>query len=448
MESLLENYAGLELFTAPKLGYLLLTFVVVLLGQLFEGSYQKGRREHLTNHQRDLYHQKLAQDSLEMEKEQLQSQLEVISRIRELQDQSEWSKKVLSELQESESEESCDEEQLSNGRSSTTSSGSPSRTKSAQLYQELELKRDKANQLVALDSDIGKMSASIGYNDNSCQAGSCSTSHDALIKSLESLSTKVKELELENDRLKLELEGQPKLKLINSKTKLDPSLVEYMTQHQDQITLPFLKKAHETLIELKASNPDKDFTDFILQLRDGHKNRITQLTELQVRQKEAEIKLQIMKRRYDEELGSFNELKIEHLLKNSGAKEFLDSIKEKNRMKDSIIRDLKSKIEMRQRDLEVWQSKYKTVEEQCNKYREEWRKSQITRDQMESEFRAKQEHERRILNHSINMSSASSMIDNQIPPPPDIDIPSVADLILASKSMGDMSFASSHHGFP
>ena len=69
MESLLENYAASELFIAPKLGYLLLTLVVVLLGQLLEDSYRKSRREQISNIQRNIYYQKLAQDSFKMEKE-------------------------------------------------------------------------------------------------------------------------------------------------------------------------------------------------------------------------------------------------------------------------------------------------------------------------------------------------------------------------------------------
>lgn len=401
---------------------LLIAIVIIYIGQILEGHYQRKVRLSRCNFQRDLYYKRLAQLSLDMEKEQL----EILNKTQDLQreirevsgDSDEWSN-------------DDDDENLANRRESWSSSS----VKALELNEQLEALMDEAKQSSSLCNDIDELERSLNLSTDAKTSGGGSCRED-LVKSLNELSKKVKELELENEHLKQELGDQSKLKLVTSKTKLEPDLIEYLEQHRDQLSLSFLRKAHETLVELRASRSDAEFEEYINALHDGHKNRVVQLAELQVSHKEAEIKLQLMKRRYDEELSSFNEVKIEHLLKNSGVKEFLDSIKEKNRTKEDIIKDLRTKIDMRQRDLEIWQSKYKTVEEQCNKYREEWRKSQITRDQIESELRAKQEHERRILNYSINMSSASSMIDNQVPPPPDIDVPSVADILLAAKSMG------------
>lgn len=445
METLLEGY-NLEFIYTPRVSYILSTIVIIYLSHLLENSYLKKKRESLANHQRDIYYQKLAKESMEMEKEQLSKQLQIINNIKDLQSESESLQKQLAEgdSQNSLDESDWSEDEPENGNDRLSMAAESIDRKHIQLQQDYENLQMRKVELETVDKDIGQFSNNlVGLpTELNVSTKNVGIANHISQDSLDELSNKIKMLELENNQLKGQLANQSSLKLVNRKSKLDPELIKYLDDHRDQLSLSFLQRAHDVLVELKASNTDRNFADYINELKNSHKNHAVQLAELQVSQKEAEIKLQLMKRRYDEELSSFNEIKVEHLLKNSGAKELLDHIKEKNRIKDELIKNLKSSIATKQSEVEAWQNKYKTVEDQCNLYREEWRKSQDTRDKMEADLRAKHERDRRLLNHSINMSSASSLIDNHVPPPPDIDIPSVADIMMASKSMGDMTYTS------
>lgn len=250
---------------------------------------------------------------------------------------------------------------------------------------------------------------------------------------LEDLRDKISKLEVENADLKEQISEHEKAELNLTRTSLDPDLVEYLEEHNDELSLEFLKKAYETLEELKASESDKDFSELIDELKSSHTAHAAQLAELQVSKKEVEIKLKLLKQRYDEELSTFNNTRIEHLLKNSGAKEYVDRLKEKNKINDELINDLKSELESKNREISTWETRFREAEKQSQVYWDAWRDIQVKTAELEAEKLANQERSRRVAKQSsMNFSPGSSMIDDHVPPPPPVSIPSIDELLQAT----------------
>lgn len=199
---------------------------------------------------------------------------------------------------------------------------------------------------------------------------------------------------------------------------MDPDVLDYLEAHKEDLTLSFLEKAHAALVQLRASDPDKDFQQFIEELKHSQ----TELAELRIAKKEAEIKCQLMKNRFEVEMTSFNDVKIENIFKNSGAREYIKTMKEKNKVKEDLISHMKKELEQKRNDLVVWQNKFREAEEQCNVYWKAWKDTQIRLENFEAEKRAAQER-------AMNFTPASSVLNNnQVPPPPPIEIPSFEDI--------------------
>lgn len=154
---------------------------------------------------------------------------------------------------------------------------------------------------------------------------------------------------------------------------------------------------------------------------------LAQIEELRIAKKEMEIKLQLLKKRYEEELSSFEQIRVEHIFKNSGAKEYLERLKDRNKLKDDIIKSLKEELEYKNKEVADLQERCLELERTSIGYQQAWKEAQLKKEQLEAE-KANQERERRQYNK--NLSSASSLVDQVgIPPPPPIEIPSIAELM-------------------
>lgn len=427
-----------------------MTFVIIYVGQILDGFLAKGKRERLTSQQKELYYRKLTEESLKMEEKKLNEELILAQEINSLQQES---KELKSQLEDAGgldkpsdwSADDYEDDDNDNGRFSdreSTSSSSRHKPTSSrdnksfaeddsvdekveQLNQEIAELQEKAKELESVEDDIRRLSKDLG-ECNVQEAGQQEPIDETTIKDL---NEKIKQLESENEELKLQLKEHSGFTLSKRETDLEPELLKYLEDHQHDLTLGFLEKVYETLLEIKASEPDKDFDEYIEELKKNRREYVSELAELRVSKKEAEIKLQKMKRRYEEELSSFNEIRVEHIFKNSGAKEYLERLKEKNKIKNDIINTLKAELEAKESEVASWQTKYRDAEKQCNEYWEAWKDTQSRKEKLEAEKKAQFERERRAMNLTMNLSSASSLVDNQVPPPPPIDVPPVDEIL-------------------
>lgn len=268
---------------------------------------------------------------------------------------------------------------------------------------------------------------------------------------LQELGDRIRKLELENEELKSQIRTSKSS--TEKETTLEPNLVRFLENHRNDITLDLLKWVHEILTEIRSSIPTKNFREYVEELIRRKKDYENELAEVRARKNEVEIKLNLMKRRYEDELSSCSEARVEHIFKNSGAKEYFDKVKEVDRVKNDTIHTLKTDIATKKKELAALRSKYHEIEDKCQTYWQSWKDAQLKKEQLEAERKAQQEQDLRLRSQPLNMSSASSYIDNQVPPPPPIDVPTVEEILRMSSNqyMGDQNYApmgSLNHSIP
>lgn len=204
---------------------------------------------------------------------------------------------------------------------------------------------------------------------------------------------------------------------ISRMTDIDPQLLKYLEDHRDELTLDFIKIAHETYSDIRASNTV--LKEYIDDLKHNQRNHLKELDELRRSNEEAKIKLDKWKISFSEALSSFKEVQVDNIHRRGSTKEYQEKIKDK---KNEIINELKSKLESKEKELRIWQEKCGTFERESSSYWKAWRDSENRREALEAEKRAIRERGF-MMNQTMNMSSASSMMDDQsIPPPPPINV--------------------------
>lgn len=423
-----------------RLSHLVLTLIILYFGQLVEDLYLKERRSKVVCLQRELYHMELKCEYQRMEEEQLVEELKLAKAIETLKKDQDDLKSQLDEdeLEDSDWSADSDSKKKSESPNPSVAPADPAslepNDEHGELVDELQVVKNNASELERTEDEIEKFAKDLGEEI-------CNTELEATrMRQLESLESELDELrekmstlEVVNDDLKKQIREHERIGLMSTRTSLDSSLVEYLERHNDELSLDFLQKAYKTLEELKELNPDRNFSELIDEMRSSHLDHAAHLAELQVSKKEVEIKLRLLKQRYEEELSTFNETKIEHLLKNSGAKEYLDRLKERNRLNDDLINDLRSELELKNRELTKWETRFREAEKQSQVYWDAWRDVQMKMAELEAEKLANHERSRRLAKHSsMNFSPSSSLIDDQVPPPPPVSIPSIDELLQAT----------------
>lgn len=161
-----------------------------------------------------------------------------------------------------------------------------------------------------------------------------------------------------------------------------------------------------------------------------------ELESLRAARNEAELKLQLLKKRYEDELTLFNEARVEHIFKNSGARDYFERLKDRTKVKDDIIKSLREDLDYKTREVSELQDRCKEAEKQSQEYLRAWKDAQMARERLEIEKKSHQPSRelRSVTNQSVNRSSASSLIDNQVPPPPLIEAPSVEEIFRTTSS--------------
>lgn len=388
---------NLESIYSPKLDYLIITFIIIVIAQVVEKNLSIGERQRIASKQRETYYTKLKEEAAKMDEKASIKEQELSDEIEQLQNEGENLRSQLNDSDISDADEDSDEN-ITTSEASFNDKIDRQKHELSQLQEsvkELEIVEESINHLTMDSSEINAK-----LDD-------------------QALEYRISQLEAENKQLKFAIEdfkaNQMKSSLLISNTKLDPDILNYIEAHKEDLTLEFLKTAQETLLELKALHPDMDFNDYIKNLKNSQIDYDSALNELRVKQKEFEIKYQLYKKKYEEELTSFDELRLENLLKNHGAKEHLAALRESNKLKMETFTELKNQLSQKQSEINKWQNKYQEADEQCQVYWKACKETSMKLEQLEIENKASRERDRRLM----NMSSPSSMLNQVIPPPPE-----------------------------
>lgn len=328
---------------------ILITLVVIYIQRIVEKALRQRERIKMTSTEREIYFQKLQHDALELENKKQDDSIEQVEKIHDLQLKGNKLRNQLAEL--------FDE------------FGVDPKEEAASLSSEEELKKELkslnalAKEVKMLDENIRKaesnhdLSKKISrVNGQGCQ------------EEISMLMERIAKVESENETLRDELTKNPTNGVsLTKKSDLDPEILGYLKQHNQDITLDFLSRAYETALEFKASHPDKELRAYIDELKVKRKD-MSELAQEEIKKKAAEIELNLIDKKYQEELERFNEVRVEYILKNSGACAYLKAIKSRNEMKEDIISNLENELESTRSEIDLWKNKFTQAEEQCETY--------------------------------------------------------------------------------
>lgn len=126
-----------------------------------------------------------------------------------------------------------------------------------------------------------------------------------------------------------------------------------------------------------------------------------EVNDLRSAKDDAELKLQLMRERYEEDMISLKDVRLETLIKNTGTKQYFDRLKSNDKIKDDLIQRLEEKAQQKDNELARLRTKISQLEKKNEDYLRRL---------------AELEEERR--------HSRSSIIDNRraISPPPPADM--------------------------
>lgn len=259
--------------------------------------------------------------------------------------------------------------------------------------------------------------------------------------------SRIQELELENERLKEELESLRCSGWDDDSSQSNSSneeLVEFLSTNKKDLSLDFLKNLHVTFTELQRQEPDKNFNELLEFLvtkstsdqvdGDTPDHIMKELEVARVAQRSAEIKLQLMRQKHEEELSLVNDINVEHLSKNRGVQEFMDRLTERKKVNDDLVKRLRQELEYRNKEIDDLRDRYRSVEKLSQEYLKAWKDAQRqTRRSLEANHYLSNQrsmNERSSNQRSILNISPTPLFDenNHIPPPPPMEEPSLDEI--------------------
>lgn len=163
---------------------------------------------------------------------------------------------------------------------------------------------------------------------------------------------------------------------------------------------------------------------------------LNEIETLKAAKRQQDLKLQLLKERYKEDVSVFSEARVEQIFKNSGAREYIERLKERTKVKDDIISHLKEDLEFKNKEIAELEDKCKKIEFAKAEYLRHWKEAQSARERLEAELKSSLsvKEQRRSTGRHHNMSSTSSVVENQVPPPPAIDVPSIEEILRSAPS--------------
>lgn len=412
-----EPYLGplLDMDYISNVNYILVTILIFYGAQFVYSSRDRKRRQELVLKQRDDYYKRLSEESLKMDEERLGEQDELKQKVEHLQRDTNKVRDKLIQLSANNGFD-CNLE--------STNFTDNNNKQEQRLNEELAGLESKNNDLQSIQNKIRKISDK--HLDEP---------HDGS-NPVNVLTDRIRQLEAENSKLKSQVEThkcslpQPPQK----RSDVDPELIKFIEDHSD-LTIDFLAKAYETILDIKANNPNVDFDDHIRQLKATQANYYAEFTRLEVARKRVENDLKKRKADYKEELTNFNEQRVEHLFKNTGCDSYLKELKEKNKVCQEHVDYLTKQIEVKKKDIAKFEEENRRAEEESNLRYQQWLKTELEIQRMENEKReANWDQERSLYNQSFNMSSASQF--SSVLPPPQIDVPPIEEILGSNDKSG------------
>lgn len=173
---------------------------------------------------------------------------------------------------------------------------------------------------------------------------------------------------------------------------------------------------------------DTHSSDHELDDSDFDDNLAKELSEARLARKQIENKYKLLKQRYEEELTTFDEARVEHILKNSGAKDYIETLKERSRAKDELVRNLEQEAKYLRKEVDHLRERCSRSEKRTDLYYKAWRESQAKNDRLNEMSTREQSmnHERMFNDTSPALSFDTS---HAVPPPPLIEMPSLDEIL-------------------
>lgn len=171
--------------------------------------------------------------------------------------------------------------------------------------------------------------------------------------------------------------------------------------------------------ELSSSSEESEI--IIQKMREEISSLKEEVNSLRSAKEDAEIKLQLMRERYEEDIISLKDVRLDTLIKNTGAKQYLDKLRSNDKIKEELIQRLRDKTQQKDNEL----ARMRTKISQLTKKNEDY-----------SRRLAGLEEERR--------NSHSSIIDRRMTSPPPVDMSNLIQELSLTNSQKPMHQSYNH----
>lgn len=373
----------------PDWRLLILTIVIVIGLQFISRYIDRNKRKKTVKEDKKKYHEKLA---IETEGMNLQEELKLVDNVKRIRQE-------------------C-KELLGRDKSDNDVDESKIDAEIKKLATENRKLEDQARELEKLDKEIEDQLVDLAEN-----YGVHVKDPQNIEQSIAELDEGLKKIEFEEHKYSEILKPYSHLTL-----KEDPEVDEYLESHPC-LTLEFLEQAHEKFLELKASNSDRDFHEYLRELLTNQHSLEAELENLRVSKKIVDMKHRVMKEEHEKELSSFEELRVEHLFRITSARDRLEGMRERRIHFETMNEILESESETKRKQLDEAGHKYQEAEAQCSKYMQAYREIKSERERLEME-----RNKKLYFNQAMDLSAASSMIEDSAIPPLN-DIPSIDEIL-------------------
>lgn len=363
---------------SPK--YFFVSLFIIIVFQIIDEVLIKKKKAKTKSIERDRYYNNLTREKLKMEKLEIDEQLNLVNKVIDQQSQNDALRAQFEDLDSSSGES---------------------------INQELVDLEGKESELEAIEQELSEVSRTIPSDD------------------IESIQEQISILKAENEKLRSQLEQYGnKNNLSFRETDLDPKLLKFLETH-DELTLEFLEQASEALLKFKISNPGKSFKECIEDLRADRSKFFSELAQLRIAKKEAEIRYEFLKSNYEEELKTLDGTRVEYIIKNCKSLDYVNAIKADIKIKEESISNLRSVVDTKKKEIDILKEKLEAATSSSELYMKAWQDAAVKNQEFEAKEKAKQEREKRLLlNQSFNMSASSSYTDSNrercVPPPEEL----------------------------
>lgn len=146
--------------------------------------------------------------------------------------------------------------------------------------------------------------------------------------------------------------------------------------------------------------------------------------ELKKQKQQVEIKLKLMKELYEKEVSSFNETRVDRIFENSGAMEYIERLKDRNKTKADAIKNLEKELEYKNKEIAVLKDKCREFQKRGSNYLRELKDVQGRKDPLDVMDEILHRGPTSIDSNPYNNFSLNSTVPAPPPPPPQaIEVP-------------------------